>query len=377
MILAAALLVQAAAAPPPASTGATVVVTGHPVDDAKAALAACLARACPPADEIAAATALSVAQFLAGDYLAARDTAGHAAGRNRRYARTLPVPVSDLLALQGALATLTGVIDTGRIRRIDAVSALRVGLAPSDQRIAFARIAVADAFAAQGDFYDAIHQYDAVARRAAAMGQKAAQGRAMFAGAMLYAMAAGVDGRFRDEATRRAAALNATTDPALAPYREATLALRGRMASRHGDERELARVLADAAKARAHEALLVYEPPIDLEARGVGLAQAPTEGQWITIGYRVAPDGTVHDVTVVKEPAHVSPTWTEAVLASVAKRRYLALDLPADAPGLARTERASLVSDVAGTIRTRVRTHVGPPRIAFTDLTPAGRTTAP
>ncbi|MGI4733364.1 MAG: hypothetical protein ACRYFW_16710 [Janthinobacterium lividum] len=382
MILSAVLMLQAVAAPPPrAAEDGTVVVTGRRPAAAEAALAACLKRGCPPREDIAAATALAVAQFRAGDYEKARDTAGHAAARNHRYAGELPVQVSDLLALHGALSALTGLPEVSRARTFDAVSALRRGLPADDEHIAMARLAVADEFLRQGMIAEALHLYDHVARQAAAAGQPTVRGRAMFQAAMLYASAARFDSAYRSEARKRIAAINATTDPALKSYRDATVALRGQIASMEGRDRDLKKVLADAEQIRSHEALLVYNPKIDLAEAGTGTAQDAvgfdTDHQWITVAFRIAPDGTVRDVTTQDAGPHASGAWTRAVLASFARRRYLPLDMPADAPGLARVERVSLVSDVVVSTRSRIRTHAGAPSVRFTDMTPTAAPAAP
>ena len=57
--------------PPPAEPG-TITVTGQRLPDYRAALAACLARRCPPDQDVDATLALAEALFLQGEYGEAR-----------------------------------------------------------------------------------------------------------------------------------------------------------------------------------------------------------------------------------------------------------------------------------------------------------------
>ena len=74
------LLLMAQAASPPAGSQDEIVVTGRRAEEA---LAECLARKCPPAEEIEASLQASVEQFADGRYAHARRTLQTAIRRNR------------------------------------------------------------------------------------------------------------------------------------------------------------------------------------------------------------------------------------------------------------------------------------------------------
>ena len=73
-----------------------IVVTGIRIQDYRDRLAACLARSCPPNEDIDATTALAEACSLEGEYREARTVLRASLGRNRDEAARYPEPVSDL-----------------------------------------------------------------------------------------------------------------------------------------------------------------------------------------------------------------------------------------------------------------------------------------
>src|SRR3954469_19179234 len=94
--LASILLASASTASLSPPSKQDIVVVGHAIDNAKANLAACLARHCPPNEDIDASLGLAEAQLLEGKYREARFTLLASLGRNKREADAYPIPVSDL-----------------------------------------------------------------------------------------------------------------------------------------------------------------------------------------------------------------------------------------------------------------------------------------
>src|SRR5689334_5748720 len=97
LILAAASLLAfpiAAQQTPPAQDeeNPTIVVTGRSLADTAKALKDCLARHCPPDEDVAATIAHAENQFVSGDYKSARQTLLAGSGRNKRHAKQYPVP---------------------------------------------------------------------------------------------------------------------------------------------------------------------------------------------------------------------------------------------------------------------------------------------
>lgn len=110
-----ALLLQAA--PAAAAPPKDVVVTGQRLETTANALAECLARHCPPKEDIDASLAHGENLFLAGEYAQARHVLGKARARNLRYAATYPVEVGDLARAYGCLSTSTGSLTSDESRR--------------------------------------------------------------------------------------------------------------------------------------------------------------------------------------------------------------------------------------------------------------------
>src|ERR1700710_1139442 len=75
---------------PPAKNN-DIVVTGVRLQDSEKALKDCLARHCPPTEDIAATLAHAENEFVAGDYHDARKTLQSSVGRNKRFAKNYPV----------------------------------------------------------------------------------------------------------------------------------------------------------------------------------------------------------------------------------------------------------------------------------------------
>ena len=96
------LLVQAHRPPAPPND---IVVVGR---RAESDLAACLARECPPTEEVEASLQASVEQFADGRYDDARRTLQQAIRRNRDHGPELPGPVSSLYATLATVAEHLG-----------------------------------------------------------------------------------------------------------------------------------------------------------------------------------------------------------------------------------------------------------------------------
>ena len=74
----------------------TIVVTAKSLKQTEADLAACIARNCPPDEDVKATLAHAENQFVGGAYKGARGTLLQSVSRNRKHGAQYPVPVSDL-----------------------------------------------------------------------------------------------------------------------------------------------------------------------------------------------------------------------------------------------------------------------------------------
>ncbi|KQM63698.1 hypothetical protein ASE75_11405 [Sphingomonas sp. Leaf17] len=382
MILSVIAMLQAVAAPAPQAASVpedkTIVVVGRRLSDTERALAACIARKCPPREDIDASLAHAENQFLTGDYAESRRTLLAARRRNAKYAKDLPVDVSDLLRANARLAGLNGAATAARINTIDTLDALKSGLPADDPRVLMQRLSVGDAFAKQARFEAAEDIYNRVARQARAAGLPQVEGHALLRNAVLFTAIAGVNPAFRDRARKAIARVQATTDPAQAGFRDAAVTLSSRAASGVSDEKAQAAARADMATvapaARATTAVLIHAPPIDLGERGasaqtVMAMQGDDAPQWVDVAFWVAPDGSVRDIDIVRQSANAGGGWIGKVKESLAGRVYRPLALAASDPGLRRIERYSLVYDVLAVLGSRIPSRESVPHIEITDLT--------
>ena len=74
-------------AQPQAGEGQEVTVTGRRIQDFRDRLRACLARGCPPNEDVDASLALAEVEFESGEYEDARRTILQSLDRNRRQGR--------------------------------------------------------------------------------------------------------------------------------------------------------------------------------------------------------------------------------------------------------------------------------------------------
>src|SRR3569833_2359666 len=105
-----ASLALTATTPPSAAPQAEppIVVTGRSLRDTEQALRDCLARKCPPDQDIDASLAHAENLFVAGKYQEAREVTLAALSRNHGYGKTYPVPVSDLYRANSRIAAHLG-----------------------------------------------------------------------------------------------------------------------------------------------------------------------------------------------------------------------------------------------------------------------------
>lgn len=383
VLLQSAISGQAVSSPPPPSVplaqsadaeGKTIVVVGRRVEDSERALAACIARNCPPKDEIDASLAHAENQFIAGDYTEAQRTLAKARGRNMRYRKELPVEVGDLLRASGRMLALNGQRDASRITAIDSLDALKSGLPSTDRRIFIQRLAVGDAFAKEGRFIAARDVYNKVADQANAAGDIRVKGYALFRIAGMYTTIATKLPDYRETAYRSLRRIDETTEPDLAPFRQAAELLRCRMEDATGGKDGRACLQASGAD-RVSTAELMYAPPIDLtnwrreNTSNVVVPHGDATAQWADIAFWVAPDGKVRDIDIVRKSANADGPWLKLVTEALGKRLYRPLKLASSDPGIRRIERYSLVYDVALAKGSRIRTRSTVPHIEILDLT--------
>jgi hypothetical protein len=369
-LLATILALPAAAQDRAATDESAIVVTGQSLSSTKAQLDACLARRCPPREDIEASLAHAENQFVAGDYPAARRTLGQSRGRNRRFAATLPVEVADLNRAYGRMNNLDGRPDMSRLAQIEAVDALRAGLDDKDSRILAQRLMVGDEFARVGRLRGAEEVYNQVAREARKTRQFDMLGHALFRDAVVTGSVASVRPNYRSAAERKIARIENSREPELASFRDAARLLRANIAGQRGDLPALEKAIAAMAPQKSGTPVLIYAPPIlSAPAQRLAIPSSGGEAEWIDLRFRVAADGRVHDVETLRVSGNVDSVWPKLVEQSVSARRYAPLALPRGSDGAVRIERFAYVHDLTRETGSRIVARLRHGRITSLDLT--------
>jgi len=395
LFVAAAAMSIATALPAAAQDNPTIVVTGKSLADTERDLRACIARHCPPDEEIAATLAHAENQFVAGKYKDSRTTLLAGIGRNKRYAHDYPIPVSDLLRANARVASHLGESEAYRVGMIDSLDAMRAGLSPDDPRILVQRVEIADTLASYGRIESAQSGYEAVQRDAKRLGYTRVEAFAMLRGAWLWTMLAKQDwARYGNRAKRALDALAAREEPEFRPFAGAARVLRAQLASSQGDQHAFDGLIADYIHMPpVTRPVLLYSEPIDLgdlpPDRGApaiftDAKDAPqtnvnnrltgmgSDDQWIDVIFWIKPDGTTSDIEIARRGPKQVAYWERPVLQSIASRRYVPLAMDPSDPGLMRVERYTLTasythgsSEVTGT---RLRNRELAPRVEMLDL---------
>jgi tetratricopeptide (TPR) repeat protein len=366
-ILLPATALAALAAPP--EQGQAIVVTGKSLRETERALDECLARHCPPNEDIDASLAHAENLFVAGDYKKARQTTLAAVGRNAKFAREYPVDVSDLYRANGRIAAHLGEgrdleFSTNTMRRV-----LNSSFGPKDPRVVAADLEVATMYASLGKIDAASRKFDQAEHEAHAAGREDLAGLASVRAAWLYQLAGQTDVTKRE--LRRIAD---DTDPRRRVAQLSARILLSRLARMEGKPDNVDALIADLRANAGQKPVLLFTPKIDLTRREFEGRTGSTTGlmatenfddKWIDVGFWVNPDGKVTDAEILRHRGETS--WTEPLMRSIAGRLYS----PSAAPeGSYRVERYTWTSlwkdDRTGT---HMRQRAPDGRIESLDLT--------
>ncbi len=370
----------------PAAPVRDVVVTGVRLKDSEAALRACIARKCPPDQDIDATLGHAENQFVAGDYHAARQTLLSGISRDHRYARQYPVQVADLMRANARIAAHLGEGDSFLFSAIDVVRALKAGLPDDDYRVLVAQVELGDTYAKSRRVDEALDMYKQVTARARRLNLPVVEGYARLrAATLLYVLADANIGGYAQDAKRAIDALVAETDPRLSAFAFAARVLKARMAAKDGNNAAIDQLVADyrhmAGVGAGGKPMLLYSPPLKQDlaksARQFGggetlnqMAMDDFDNQWVDISFWIAPDGHVTDADVLRQSSKLQDYWVKPILDSIGGRRYSALAIDPGQPGLLRVERYTFTSrwtnNVAGT---HMRQREPTPQIEMLDLT--------
>lgn len=315
-----------------------IIVIGQRIQDYRDRLATCLARNCPPDQDIDATTALAEALFLHGDYEAARASLRASIGRNRDEASRYPEPVSDLYRSNARVTRHLGLDDESRRSLRQTLRSLQTGLPTEDHRHFTARMELADS-------YFRYHQYDLARDELNDLAMLARKtGREDVAvTAELWRLWIDYSEFPAGSAMKRVASLAQSHDPRLSIGAKALLI---RIHSHRGETERADALIVELGRTGQHRQLL-YSPSFQLlqqedsfgaqarlaAVRGGGrgatanLADRLTDtfdDAWIDIAFRIRADGSVDDVQVLRRGPG-SKGWEAPLTKSIKGRRYSAV----------------------------------------------------
>lgn len=358
----------------------TIVVTAKSLKQTEGDLAACLARNCPPDQDVKASLAHAENQFVAGDYKDARTTLLKSVARNRKHGGAYPVPVSDLFRGNARVAAHLGEGADFQSSTIASRDILKKGVGASDPRALVGDIEVADMRAKLGYPLEAERMYKSVGERAAALNLPWIVSAIEVRQAMLK-LASELPSD-QKEGRDRLVRLSQGTDASQRGTRLAAKVLLARIDRKKGSEDTTKALLAEyAASGGTQMPMLISADPIkqpqaprgaDSEGRTelTQLATKNFEGQWFDVGFWITPDGLTSEIEVIRRSGKDS-LFVKPVIESIRTRIYAPLKREPGDPGVYAVERYTMTSlwrdDDTGT---RIRQRSPVPRIERMDLTP-------
>lgn len=367
------------ASPPPDSN--RIVVTGQRLPDYRAALAACLARNCPPNEDIDATLALAETLLLQGDYGEARSTIRASLSRNRSQARNYPVPVSDLYRAGARVSGHLGRDREAELYVYQILVSLQAGLPVEDHRHFTARLELVQSLEALGRPETARRELRQLAQVARAGGREDVANLGELRLLWMDYMEAP-----SGPARRRLIEMARWTDPERGLLSHGARVLLIKIYSREGDSARADAIMAEMARAGDAPRQLLYQPPYqlaqqsDIEGNRQRLGAAVNGGRltdnlaerltdtfddkWIDVGFWVQPDGHVDDLQVLRGGIG-SNGWATPLLESIRGRRYS----PGEQPTY-RFERYTYTSTLHYTATgSHIPDRVPRARIEYLDLT--------
>jgi len=378
LILAAA---TASAPPPAAAPSQTIVVTGTRLSDSEKALRECLARHCPPEEDIRASLAHAENLFVAGRYRDARDVTKASIGRNNRFRSEFPVAVSDLYRGNGRIAEHLGEVADFQLSTALMRGILGNAFGKDDARVLKADVEVGDMFAKQGQFVQARTTYDGAEKRARAAGFASIADIARVRSAWTYAM----DGEIL-LARKALERIAGESGPEARIGRLSSLVLLTRLDRNEGKTGKASEALfSELRSVRAKRPVLLFSPRLDVsgilaegdEAKweqdpSFGLPEmrlktgnAYFEKHWVDVGFWVTPEGKVTEPEILRGEG--SREWTKPLLRTIAGRIYTP---STDPDGSYRIERYTLTSRFMEAVSgSHMRQRSPNIRVEFLDLT--------
>lgn len=382
-----ALVLPFAAVPALAQDGeedSVIVVTGTPLETTLQALEDCLARGCPPEEDIRLSLAHAENLFVEGEYKDGRKTLMGSLRRNKKHADSLPVPVSDLYRANSRIAEHLGEAKSYQLSVLDMQDTLEDGLGKDDPRTMVAQITVGDSRAKLGHPDEALEIYDEVETQAIAAGQPRVAMYARVRKALIWQARFDAEGRdyLRDRMLEQLADIKANPLPGAEEFVMVAEVMQAKFDRREGNADSTEALVRRFAEQGGVErpVLLFSEPLMSDAARDTENARSQTASarlstalrnkpKWADIGFWINADGHVEDVEVLRAQGEVG--WLKPVVGNIGKRIYAPIKKDSATPGFYMIERYTLTARMASqTTGTRMRRREPRMRIERLDITP-------
>ena len=345
----------ASSEPPPDGDGAvnTIVVTGAPLSVTRQRLADCLARRCPPDEDIAATLAHAENLFVEGDYREALAVARRSIGRNDRHAASYPIEVANLYRAHARVSGHLGERQSFRQSTFAIGRSLSAGLPESYARLVGAEMENAHMYAELGDLLRARAVYRKAAKRALEIGRPDLAGAAKVRTAWLFQL----EGNTR--LARRDLTALAADEAEHDHSRLIARILLARLDRLEGKADTTDQLVRELAALGQKQPILLFTPKIEVPEQ----ASSRFDDKWIDVGFFVTEDGSVADIELLR--ASGDSFWADAVIRSISGRLYL----PSTTGANYRVERYSYTSWFDNATGTRLKRRSGVARIDMLDMT--------
>lgn len=352
-----------------AEDGKTIIVTARSLDETGAALRNCLARHCSPAEDIEASAAHAENLFVAGRYENAMAVLGDSIGRNKYFAKQLPVEVAGLYRAYSRVSIHLGHESQYRSSSYQIVRSLKAGLPDNDPKVVAGRFEVAAMQLSLGKLRLARETYGGIADQAEKIGRGDLSRIAKL-------RVAWIDFLLGDEGGARNKLRKMAVDqaPEARVSRISALVLLSRMDREKGKAGDTDQLIAELKRAKLDKPVLLYSPPMQLKRSPIQdeaeigsvlrlSAMDTFEDKWVDVGFWVEPDGRVREAEILRRSGDTD--WTPTLMASINNRVYAPLKDPVGSYRVERYTYTSLWEDRTGT---RLKQRSANARVEMLDL---------
>lgn len=374
----------------PNASSDEIIVTGTPLENSGLALAECLAKGCPPEEDMRLSLEHAENQFVAGVYKDGASTLNKSISRNKKHRGEYPVLLSGLYRASGRFAEHLGEADDFKFATLNMQDTLEDAFGKDDPKVLIAQTEVGDSRAKLGSVRGARDSYRAVERRALELGQYRVATFARMRLALLM--------RLEWNADRDNSALQRRYEESLAQLINEPLensedfsmvarVLQARLDNTLGRPDAIENLIKVFVESGGTDTpvLLSEEPIRNSEFRNYGSNGVSSSGEsntlarlttpqlntprFVDVGFYIQPDGTTNQIEVLRSQG---PTrWHDALIKNIDSRIYAPLNIDPTSPGRFHIERYTLTARFADiTTSTRIRQREPNFRVERLDLTP-------